>query len=326
MSQKHEDIREFHWLMDMLQTIDVGLVVLDRNYQVQVWNSFMENHSGISPSHTKDKSIFDIFSEIDKAWFCNKADSVFLLKNRSFMTWEQRPYLFKFRNYRPITGTEEHMYQNVTITPLQSASGEVGHVCIIIYDVTDIASNRKALERANGELEKLSRTDRLTNLNNRGFWEECLAREFHRYQRYHTPCSLVMFDIDHFKLVNDNYGHQAGDEVIRQVSKTLRDNLRPTDIAGRYGGEEFGIILGNTDAKHAFIFCERIRVAIEALTVTFDGQDIKFKISLGICEAIPEIEEYNIWLQRTDQALYFCKENGRNQTHIWDSADKDTVP
>jgi diguanylate cyclase (GGDEF)-like protein len=325
MSEKHEDIREFHWIMDMLQTIDVGLVVLNKDYKVQVWNSFMENHSGLSPRQTKDELLFDIFTELDQTWFRNKADSVFLLKNRSFMTWEQRPYLFKFKNYRPITGTEEHMFQNVTITPLQSASGEVGHICIIIYDVTDIASNRKALERANSELEKLSRTDRLTELNNRGFWEECLAREFNRYLRYHTPCALVMFDIDHFKRVNDTYGHQAGDEVIRTVSKILRDNLRPTDIAGRYGGEEFGVILSNTDSEHAQIFCERVRQEIEKLTVNHEGQDIRFTISLGISEAVPELRSYKVWLERTDQALYYCKEHGRNQSHIWIEEDTENA-
>jgi len=326
MSEEHDSIREFHWLMDMLQTIDVGLVVLDKHHQVKVWNSFMENHSGISPHHTKDRSIFDIFKDVDQAWLRNKIDSVFLLKNRSFMTWEQRPYLFKFKNYRPITGTEENMFQNVTITPLVSSTGEVDHICIIIYDVTDIASNRNALEKANNELEKLSRTDRLTQLNNRGFWEECLAQEFQRYQRYHTPCSLVMFDIDHFKQVNDTYGHQAGDEVIRIVSKTLRENLRPTDISGRYGGEEFGIILSNTDDKNAQVLCERIRKKVESLTITYDQQTIKFTISFGISEAMPDIEEYNIWLKRTDQALYFCKENGRNQSHIWNEADKENTP
>src|SRR5690606_25742057 len=141
-----------------------------------------------------------------------------LLKNRAFTTWEQRPYLMQFKNYRPITGTEEFMYPNITISPLVPANGEVNNVCIIIYDVTDIASNKKALERANIELAKLSRTDRLTQLNNRGYWEECLIKEFNRYQRYHHTCSLIMFDIDHFKKVNDTYGHQAGDEVIRTVS------------------------------------------------------------------------------------------------------------
>lgn len=318
MANDNLDIKEFHWLMDMLQTIDVGLVVLDKDFKVQVWNNFMENHSGINPITVKDQVLFDIFEDIPKEWFRQKAESVFLLKNRAFITWELRPYLFKFKNYRPITGTEEFMYQNISISPLASADGNVNHICVIIYDVTDIASNRKALENANKELESLSRTDRLTLLNNRGYWEECLQSEYSRLQRYDTTSSLVMFDIDHFKKVNDTYGHQAGDEVIRVVSKLLRESLRKTDIAGRYGGEEFGIILGHTSADNAFTFCERLRKAVEDTTVVHDNLEIKFTISLGICEASKKLADYKDWLERTDQALYQCKESGRNKTIIYD--------
>lgn len=317
MEQAHIDIKEFHWLMDMLQTIDVGLLVLDREYKVKVWNSFMESHSGLTPRQTKDRNIFELFGDLPKDWLMHKTNSVFLLKNRSFMTWEQRPYLFKFKNYRPITGTEPFMYQNVTISPLVSTDGDVHHIAIIIYDVTDIASNRKALEQANNELEKLSRTDMLTKLNNRGFWEECLSREFSRFQRYQTISSVVMFDIDHFKKVNDTYGHQAGDEAIRQVSRVLRENLRKTDIAGRYGGEEFGVILGNTDAEAAIVFCERVRKQVQEIVVHHEGHQIKFTVSLGISQALNTTEDYKSWLEQADQALYAAKEGGRNQTVVY---------
>ncbi len=311
------DIKEFHWLMDMLQTIDVGLVVLDRNYNIAVWNSFMESHSGLTPLQVKDKNVFEIFKELPEDWLKHKSNSVFMLKSRSFMTWEQRPYLFRFKNYRPITGTEEFMYQNVTISPLVSVSGEVDHIAIIIYDVTDIASNRKALLRANEELEKLSRTDKLTQLNNRGYWEECLTKEFSLFNRYNTTTSVVMFDIDHFKKVNDTYGHQAGDEAIKLVSDVLRSNLRETDIAGRYGGEEYGVILPNTDAEAAIVFCERIRKQIEAMHVEHEGRIIKFTISLGISQANKEIPDHKTWLEQADQALYASKEGGRNQTNVF---------
>ena len=318
MNDSVSDFKEFHWLMDMIQTIDIGLVVVDSDFQVKVWNGFMESHSGMTSHQVKDTNLFESFSEIPADWLRHKASSVFLLKCRSFMTWEQRPYLFRFKNYRPITGTEEFMYQNITISPLISTSGEVNHIAIMIYDVTDIASNKKALELANKELEVLSRTDRLTQLNNRGFWEECLIQEFSRYKRYDNVTSVVMFDIDHFKRVNDTYGHQAGDEVIRQVSQALRDNLRTTDIAGRYGGEEFGVLLPDTNADSAVVFCERLRKQIEAMEVVHDGQTIKFTVSLGVSQANPSATDYKAWLEQSDQALYYCKENGRNQTRIFE--------
>lgn len=314
---KDIDIGEFHWLMDMLQTIDVGLVVLDREYRVKAWNSFMENHSGLKPASVRDRCIFDCFKEVPQQWFEHKTQAVFLLKSRSFTTWEQRPYLFKFKNYRPITGTEEFMYQNITISPLVSTTGDVDHICIIIYDVTDIASNRKQLEAANAKLEKLSRTDRLTQLNNRGFWEEQLIREFMRFNRTDSISSLIMFDIDHFKKVNDTYGHQAGDEVIKMVANTLQETMRVTDVAGRYGGEEFGVILVDTSSENACIFAERLREAVEAKIVTHDKVDIKVTISLGVSEISKQVGDHKAWLEQADSALYKSKQGGRNQVTLW---------
>jgi diguanylate cyclase (GGDEF)-like protein len=317
MEQLPAEVKEFHWLMDMIQTIDVGLVVLDEDYNVKAWNLFMESHSGLSPIQTKDRNLFDLFPEVPKDWVIHKANSVMLLNIRSFMSWEQRPYLFKFKNYRPITGTEPYMYQNVTFAPLVSSNAEVKHVALIIYDVTDTAANQKGLSVANEELEKISRTDLLTRLNNRGYWEECLLQEFGRFQRYKATCSVVMFDIDHFKKVNDTYGHQAGDEVIREVARVTTENLRSTDIAGRYGGEEFGVILTNTDAESGVVFCERLRKCIEALEVVYEDKTIPFTISLGISEATEKTVSYTDWLNQADQALYVSKESGRNRTTIF---------
>mgnify|MGYP000055238339 FL=1 len=312
MSKQVLDITEFHWMMDMLQTIDVGLLVLDTDFNVQVWNSFMENHSGLSPDKVKDKSLFESFKEIPEKWLRKKVKPVFLLKNRTFTTWEQRPYVFKFKNYRPITGTAKYMYQNTTFIPLASTDGSVNHICMIIYDVTDIAVNKLALNELNNALENLSQTDQLTQLNNRGHWETCLNSEFARCIRYDTVSSLLMFDIDFFKQVNDQYGHPAGDEVLRQVSKVLQGVLRNTDIAGRYGGEEFGVIITDTHAQETLVLAERLRTEIEALTVSVDGKDIKFTVSIGISEISPKLSQPVEWLKQSDQALYHCKENGRN--------------
>lgn len=324
MATENTDFKELHWIMDLLQTIDVGMVVLDRDFKIQVWNAFMENHSGLNPAETKDKVLFELFNDLDEPWFRQKAESAFQLKSRAFITWELRPYLFKFKSYRPITGAAEFMYQNVTISPLVSADGNINHICVTIYDVTDIASNKHALEETNQMLKTLSRTDRLTSLNNRGYWEERLSQEFNQLQRYAKKASLIMFDIDHFKQVNDNYGHQAGDEVIRELSSQLTNSLRKTDIAGRYGGEEFAIIMPETLAKHALIYCERLRKKIEDIVVIAGEIEIKFTISFGICESSDAHSDYQAWLERTDQALYQAKENGRNQTRIFDLSNLDT--
>lgn len=139
MSELDGQLKEFYWYIDILQNVDVGLAVLDKNYTIQLWNGFMENHSGQHPNSAKDENIFKLFPEIDQDRFRSKAESVFLLKSSAFSSWEQRPYLFKFKNYRPITCTAPYMYQNTTIIPLVSTTGEVNHICIIVYDVTEEA-------------------------------------------------------------------------------------------------------------------------------------------------------------------------------------------
>jgi diguanylate cyclase (GGDEF)-like protein len=283
--------------MDILQNIDVGLVVMSPDYTIEVWNSFMQNHSGKAPEDVLNKSIFTVFPELSEQWFRHKSQSVFVLQNTAFTTWEQRPYLFRFPHYRPITGTAEYMYQNSTIIPLVDTKGEVGHICLVIYDVTDSAVNKIAQQQANKQLQNLSRTDHLTGLFNRGYWELRLIQEFKRYDRYEQTSSLIMLDIDHFKKINDKYGHTIGDEAIRGVSRAIKEQVRDLDIAGRYGGEEFGIVLTNTNGDGACVFAERLRSAIEQLTIYTEGHEIKFTVSLGVAELTDKIHDRSSTLQ-----------------------------
>ena len=312
----NQDANEFHWLMDMLESVEVGLVVLDLDFHVQAWNGFMEHHSGITASQIRDKVLFEVFPDIPEAWLTRKVDAVAMLNTRAFTSWEQRPYLFKFRNTRPITGTEAYMFQNLTISPITAPNGEVEKVCLLVYDVTEFASSKRALERANEQLAKLSMTDRLTGLLNRGTWENLVDAEYERFRRSGQATSLVMFDIDHFKPVNDTYGHLAGDEVIRHTAEVTRNNIRQSDSAGRYGGEEFGIILPETDAESARVICERIREAIENSTVSTTAGDIRYTVSMGIAQLTETPENYMQWMQKADEALYKAKESGRNKVVI----------
>lgn len=312
-----EFMQDFHWLMDVLQHIDVGLVILDEDYNVQLWNSFMQNHSARQPTDVLGCNLFTSFPELPMEWFKRKVESVRVLHNSAFTTWEQRPYLFKFRNYRPVTGMTEFMYQNCTIMPITNARSEITHICLIIYDVTEVAANRLQLQRANSKLHIISQTDGLTGLLNRKHWEEGLLHEFKRYQRYKHTCSLLMFDIDHFKRINDTYGHPAGDEVIRQTAAVVKDCVRDIDICGRYGGEEFTIILVDTNAEGATIVAERLRKAIEANTVYYDEHVINFTISLGVAEIHDQITTPVEWIDASDRGLYRAKRAGRNQTQIY---------
>lgn len=149
-----DDMTEFHWMMTMIQSIDVGIIVIDKDCKVKVWNGFMESHSGKLPSEVRDKTLFELFEEVDVAWFRNKIRPVIELRNRAFITWEQRPFLFKFRNYRPITGAEDFMYQNIILSPLMTHTGEVENISITLYDMTDVATSKKQLEATQVTLDE----------------------------------------------------------------------------------------------------------------------------------------------------------------------------
>ena len=317
MAKSDEFLNEFHWLMDVLQYIDVGLVVLDKEFNVQLWNSFMQNHSAKGPSDILGKNIFEQFPELPESWFRRKAESVFSLHISAFTTWEQRPYLFRFHNYRPVTSIADFMYQNSTIIPLKDTRGQVDHLCVIVYDVTEVAVNRIQIQAANEQLRLMSRTDGLTGLLNRKTWETELDEEFKRYARHKHTTSMLMFDIDHFKKINDGYGHPAGDEVIRQTARVLKECIREIDIAGRYGGEEFAVILVDTDAEGAKVVAERIRLAIEANTVHYEDFVINYTVSLGISQLHPGVKEKTQWIDLADKGLYEAKRNGRNNSVVY---------
>lgn len=313
-------LAEMHWKHDLLGSIEIGIVVLNKNYEVQVWNQFMENHSNIVPGFIKDKCLFDHFPEIDKNWFIRKAEPVFSLRCPVFVIWEQRPYLFHFDANRPVTSHGDHMYQNITIFPLASLSGSVEQICIVVYDVTDAAMSRKGMQTLNKELEKISRVDGLTGLYNRRYWEEQFELEFKREKRSEQPSSVVMIDIDHFKKINDTYGHPAGDDVIRALANIIKKATRETDISGRYGGEEFAILLPDTPVANVEFLTERIRRLVEKFIVVHEEHEICFTISIGIAGFATHFENHTQWLEGADQALYQAKLSGRNKVVVSNKA------
>lgn len=314
--QKQFSIDEFHWQFGLLEHLDVGLVVLDSHGRVELWNRFMSSHSGILDRAARGHTLDQLFSDFPSQWFKRKMDSVLKLRSRAFIVWEERPYLFRFAPHHPITGASSFMYQNVTLIPLVSPSGQIEHVGLMIHDMTLVAISQRKLQQTNSELERLSRTDKLSGLANRSHWETQLSIEFERFQRSQSPSSLVMLDVDHFKKINDGYGHQAGDEVIKLLGGLLKKHCRSTDTAGRYGGEEFGILLIDTASDQAEVFAERVRRAVERLNFSHFGTPIDFTISLGVAEVSNDQANYEAWIAGADRALYASKHSGRNRTTL----------
>lgn len=177
----------------------------------------------------------------------------------------------------------------------------------------ELQQKQKELEELNKALEKQAITDALTEVYNRQKFHEMLTQEAKESRRYSTHLSLIMFDIDHFKLVNDTHGHQAGDAVLKEMAKLISENIRDADLLARYGGEEFMILTSHTDRESAFALAEKLREKVR--TAKFDGV-LHITCSFGVTQ-FHDRDTIDSFLKRIDDALYKAKNNGRDRVEMF---------
>lgn len=185
------------------------------------------------------------------------------------------------------------------------------------YQTLKVAMDQLALILYNAleyaKTKKLANSDWLTRLNNRQFFDKRIQEEIKRHQRHNQELSLIILDLDHFKRINDTFGHQAGDHVLREVAKVIKNTIRESDIPARYGGEEFVIILPQTTNQQARILAERLRHNVASHQFKAEGRKISITISLGVATAKPDLfSNPKELISQADQALYQAKTKGRN--------------
>ena len=187
---------------------------------------------------------------------------------------------------------------------------------------TDLAARERELSELNDRLRLISLTDGLTEVENRRSLELHLHEMWQHSMRLHEPIALIICDIDKFKAVNDNYGHQAGDSVLKEFAQLLKSEAREIDRVGRYGGEEFLLILSGTVLDAAVTFAERLREKVEGHTFSYVGGTLRRTMSCGVAAAPhPRVKDQEALLRAADDALYVAKETGRNRVVRFDSAD-----
>jgi diguanylate cyclase (GGDEF)-like protein len=206
--------------------------------------------------------------------------------------------------------------------PLRTSEGyNVGSLCAIDTKPREFSDVELAmLDKfarivvADLELRRIAGKDQLTGaLTRRGFIER-VTQEIDRYHRYARPVSLAMIDIDHFKAINDTHGHATGDMVLREVSRLLRMEARPNDLLGRLGGEEFALLMPETDARSGYVAAERFRECIAAAGIeAAPGLQIRVTASFGVAELVPAFTDPESWFAATDVLLYAAKRRGRNR-------------
>jgi len=293
----------FSQIFDIL---DMGIVVLDPELKVFKWNRWMELHSDIPAEKIVGQPLFNFFPHLNNPRFLRSCTYTLSLGNLYYFSQKLHKYLFPFKPVSALDSRFDYMQQWCNMGPLRDENHVIKYLYITIRDVTEIAIYEQKLIDMNMQ-------DGLTGVFNRRFLEFRLREEFERYKRYLKPFSLVMLDLDHFKAVNDNYGHLYGDYILRSLSEQIRAMLRNTDLVARYGGEEFCCILPETNINQALAMAERCRVAVEE--TVFEHQQVRTRItiSLGVAEMTPDIADSAALIEKADHALYEAKHSGRNR-------------
>lgn len=236
-----------------------------------------------------DPSVSGVHSQFER-----KGDDVFIADLDS----NNGTYLNNERLEKPMQLTKEDMITVGTTVLKYVPAGELE----ILY---------------HGNLLKAAYIDRLTGVYNRNYLTEALEAEFKRAKALDQALSMIICDIDHFKDINDNYGHTAGDFALREFSQMLvNEILRPNEIAGRYGGDEFVILLWNTTPRAAQLLAEKIRSESESRELLYEGQKLPFTVSIGVAGIQPDFKSVQDLVKAADAALYESKEKGRNSVSV----------
>lgn len=294
---------------DLVDGLPTGLAVLDRNLTVSRWNQWMVLHSGRDAREVVGRPVTEIYPEIDTAAFRRAFDSVITFGSVMYLSQRLHHYLFPFAAdpvYRPELSM---MQQSCTLSAVRDERAIVG-VAIMVSDVSD----RVVMER---RLRQANLRDSLTGSYNRRFLNARLPEEIERHRRTGRPLTLLLLDLDHFKDINDRFGHATGDLALQRFAQAVTRHLRGIDQFARYGGEEFVCLLPETDIDGALSLAERIRSGIE-----HDGSGERaggrpgLTVSIGVAELEPQQDSPESLLTRADQAMYRAKQNGRNRVEL----------
>lgn len=285
--------------------VNIGIVVLDSDLRIKHWNRWMALHSGISEEEIVGAGIFAFFPNLNTPRFLRSCKSVLTFGNFSFFSQKLHRYLFPFKPVSSFGSKFDHMQQSCTMGPIRDEANAIKYLFISVQDVTEVVAYEQGL------LETSMR-DSLTGTYNRRYLEVYLKQEFEKNKRYSRGLSLVMLDIDFFKGVNDAYGHQCGDYILKCIAVEIGSAIRRVDFLARYGGEEFCCLLPETELEKALCVAERIRETIASRTFHYRDQRIQTTVSLGVSELREGVESADILLKLADEALYEAKRRGRN--------------
>ena len=292
---------------NLLDKLFDGVVCIDRNKTITYWNKASAKITGHPASDVIGCAVCSEIlghSEADGDDLCKS--SCIIEKTLSDGVAREGEYYIRHK--------EGHRVPVATkLEPVLDADGQISGVVQIFHDNSSRVAARNVIEK----LRKLAMIDQLTGLANRRYVEKLLESKTDEMKRYGLRFGVLFIDIDHFKNVNDSYGHDIGDKVLWTVSRSMSTNIRSSDILGRWGGEEFVAIILNVDRDGLYLVAEKLRSSIENVKIKENGHALNVTVSIGAILADPESKpDKDDILKKADELLYESKTNGRNRVTI----------
>ena len=291
-------------LPQILETLALGILVLEPDGRIAYWNRWLENASGLHAAEVLGKSVFALFPELEAPAFNRALKSVLSFGNFAYFSQKVHGHLLPLPPAPGSPDDLDRMEQYCVMGPIRE-EGKIAGAYIVIEDVTETVRRERLLS-------ELAMKDVLTSAYNRRFFDHRLAEELDRFKRHGHPIGLVMIDIDHFKDINDRYGHQFGDAALRRIVELCLATVRASDFVARYGGEEFCVLLPETSLVEGIALAERLRETVAASDIRYLELTTRITISAGIAASRAGDGPDDI-LRRADEALYRAKAGGRNR-------------
>jgi diguanylate cyclase (GGDEF)-like protein len=301
--------------------LPLGILVLDTEFRVCFWNACLESWAGLDRSAVLGKDAAALFPQLARPLVATRLRDVFRGGPPAVFSYHLHNHMIP----SPLPGGANRL-QHTVAYGLRGADGDVTHAVLSLQDVTEIHTRLRENLRIQAELERenklrrrvekklreLATRDMLTGVANRRSFLVQLGREVRRAQRHGHPLCLMAADLDHFKAINDTWGHQTGDELLKAFAAACKRQLRDFDSLGRVGGEEFGVILPETSPDGALVPAERIREAVREIALPNKGGRVSMTVSIGLTCLKPG-QDLKQFLNAADQAMYRAKAAGRDR-------------
>ena len=292
----------------ILDIIESGIFLADKDLNIRFWNKWLVINTGIDKDTAQGRQLDELFPDTSFKLLKRKVNIALKLNSSAFTNSTVDKYVIPIKLKKITKSHFQYMRQDVVITPLSN-----NEVSIIVYDMTPLLEAKKIISDQLELVQIQATTDQLTGCYNRKMFHDLLVAETARASRHGTQFSLIIFDIDDFKSVNDTYGHLVGDAVLKALSAVASGSIRKNDVFARWGGEEFTVLLTETDVQGAIVVAEKLRRKIAAHDFGEPGHKT---CSFGVAEFSSE-KDINSIVYYADKALYQAKENGKNQVVVY---------